>query len=58
MLAVDVGGTKLAAALVEPGGSIVVADRVATPDTDRAEEVFGALAALIAGVRSLSDARP
>ncbi len=58
VLAVDIGGTKLAAALVEPGGSIVVADRVATPDTDRAEVVFGALAALIARVRSQSDAVP
>ncbi|MGH3240974.1 MAG: ROK family protein, partial [Spirillospora sp.] len=32
VLAVDVGGTKLAAALVEPGGRIAAYDRVATPN--------------------------
>ncbi|RFS84713.1 ROK family protein [Actinomadura spongiicola] len=32
VLAVDVGGTKLAAALVDPGGRIVHYDRVATPN--------------------------
>ncbi|MGP4026763.1 ROK family protein [Actinomadura sp. 3N407] len=32
VLAVDVGGTKLAAALVEPGGRITAYDRVATPN--------------------------
>ncbi|TDB86733.1 ROK family protein [Actinomadura sp. KC216] len=32
VLAVDIGGTKLAAALVEPGGRVVAHDRVATPN--------------------------
>ncbi|TMQ95139.1 ROK family protein [Actinomadura soli] len=32
VLAVDIGGTKLAAALVEPGGRVAVYDRVATPN--------------------------
>ncbi|WUH97508.1 ROK family protein [Spirillospora sp. NBC_00431] len=32
VLAVDVGGTKLAAALVEPGGRIAAYERVATPN--------------------------
>lgn len=31
VLAVDVGGTKIAAALVEPGGRIAAYDRIATP---------------------------
>ncbi|WP_273699955.1 ROK family protein [Actinomadura graeca] len=32
VLAVDIGGTKMAAALVEPGGRVAAYDRVATPD--------------------------
>ncbi|MFI0410906.1 ROK family protein [Actinomadura sp. 3N508] len=32
VLAVDIGGTKLAAALVEPGGRVAAYDRVATPN--------------------------
>ena len=32
VLAVDIGGTKLAAAVVEPGGRVVAYDRVATPN--------------------------
>ncbi len=58
MLAVDIGGTKLAAALVSGDGSIVATERVATPDTDEAEEVFGALAAVVDRVRSTSAALP
>ena len=31
VLAIDVGGTKMAAALVEPGGRIAAYERIATP---------------------------
>lgn len=58
VLAVDIGGTKLAAALVADDGSIVGADRVATPDSDQAEEVFDALVALVDRVRSRSPLSP
>lgn len=55
-LAVDVGGTKLAAGLVSSAGELVHADRVQTPRTTDAEELFGALSELISGV--LGNARP
>ncbi|MEU4827493.1 ROK family protein [Actinomadura sp. NPDC023710] len=50
MLAVDVGGTKLAAALVEPDGRVTAHDRAPTPnapDVD-GEELWRALEALLA----------
>jgi glucokinase len=47
VLAVDVGGTKLAAAIVDAGGAILERARVATPTTGDAETVFAALAAMI-----------
>lgn len=37
VLAVDVGGTKLAAALVEPGGRIAAYERIATPQPPHAD---------------------
>lgn len=49
-LAVDVGGTKLAAGLVSSAGRVVHSDRVATPRTTDAEELFGALADLVSRV--------
>ncbi len=58
VLAVDIGGTKLAAALVADDGSIVAADRVATPDSDQAEDVFEALVTLVDRVRSRSAMSP
>ncbi|MGI9033101.1 MAG: ROK family protein [Acidimicrobiales bacterium] len=56
-LAIDVGGTKLAAALVTTGGDVVWRAAVPTPATDDAEEVFGCLAALVdaAGSSQRSD---
>jgi glucokinase len=47
-LAVDIGGTKMAAGLVERDGTIHDADRVPTPHSDDPEVVWGALAGLIA----------
>lgn len=46
-LALDVGGTKLAAGLVADDGRVLTSARVATPVTDDAEVVWGACAALI-----------
>lgn len=42
-LAVDIGGTKFAAALVNDAGEIVVAHRVGTPRSTEPDEVFAAL---------------
>ncbi|MEU9888126.1 ROK family protein [Sphaerisporangium sp. NPDC051011] len=50
VLAVDIGGTKFAAALVGPTGQIIVADRVATPPGGDAEALWEALAALVDSV--------
>src|SRR5207253_1754417 len=48
-LAVDIGGTKLAAALVDDSGSVLPPSRRSTPTlvTDDAGELWGALAALV-----------
>ena len=43
-LAVDIGGTKLAAGLVTVQGELLDARRVPTPRTDDADELFAALA--------------
>lgn len=52
VLAVDVGGTKLAAGLVDRAGNLTRRESVPTPvDTD-AEGLFAALAALVDGVRA------
>ncbi len=50
-LAVDIGGTKLAAALVGPDGELLSHRRVPTTATDDAELLFGTLVALLAEVR-------
>jgi glucokinase len=52
VLAVDIGGTKMAAAVVNENGVILVEDHTPTPASDDAEEVFRALAAVIESVRS------
>jgi glucokinase len=50
VIAVDVGGTKLAAAIVDDGGRILERARTETPATTDAEALFGALAAMIESV--------
>lgn len=55
-LAVDIGGTKMAAGLVDRQGSVGVHQRVPTPATNDAEELFGVLAALVAAVQSSAPA--
>ena len=51
-LAVDVGGTKLAAGLVDGDGSLHGARRVPTPVGGGPEELFGVLADLVDAVRA------
>ncbi len=49
VLAVDVGGTKLAAALVDGEGRLTWQARVPTPGAGEAEELWDTLAGLLAG---------
>ena len=49
-LAIDVGGTKLAAARVRADGSVQVRARRPTPDTTEAENIWQALVSLISDV--------
>ncbi len=58
VLAVDIGGTKLAAAVVDPSGAIVADGRVPTPPSSDAEEVFAALVGLTERVRSTTTMKP
>lgn len=57
VLAVDIGGTKLAAAAVDGGGSLLVRSERPTPVTGEAETVFAALAAVVEDVRARAPAR-
>jgi len=50
VLGIDIGGTKMAAALVSADGTILTGDRILTPAGD-ADEVFAALGELITRVR-------
>ncbi|WP_068927225.1 ROK family protein [Planobispora rosea] len=50
VLAVDIGGTKLAAALIGSGGDVQVAERVATPPGGDARTLWKALDGLISSV--------
>ncbi len=52
MLAVDIGGTKMAAAVVDGSGSVLAEARVPTPASTDPEVVFGALASLVDSVRA------
>ena len=58
VLAVDIGGTKMAAAVVDPSGAVLADARVPTPASSDPEEVFGVLAALIQRVRSTTTTQP
>ncbi|NEA33481.1 ROK family protein [Streptomyces sp. SID13031] len=55
VLGIDIGGTKMAAALVSADGEIVTKDRIPTPPGD-ADQVFAALGELIG--RVIGDAEP
>jgi glucokinase len=49
-LAIDIGGTKLAAGLVDADGTLLGARRVPTPPTEDPDELFAALARLVGDV--------
>lgn len=51
VLGIDIGGTKMAAALVSADGTILTGDRIRTP-SGGADQVFGALGELIGRVRA------
>jgi glucokinase len=51
-LAIDIGGTKLAAGLVTGSGELLEARKVPTPHTHDAESLFAALAGLVDAVRA------
>ena len=57
VIAVDVGGTKLAAAIVDRDGRIVERARAATPETRDPEVLFAALAAVVDALPRPSRAR-
>ena len=52
-LAIDIGGTKIAAGLVDGEGSLLCTDRVATPADDDPGALFAAVADLVGRVRRL-----
>ena len=47
VLALDIGGTKLAAGLVDETGTVLVHDRTATPTSLDPEELWGAVVGLV-----------
>jgi len=51
-LAVDIGGTKLAAGVVSDGGQVLARNAVPVPDTDEPEVVWDALRTVIQEVRT------
>jgi len=52
VLAVDIGGTKFAAGVVDAAGRVLASARIPTPQSPDAEVLFAALRALIEGVRA------
>ncbi|MGD0379390.1 MAG: ROK family protein [Acidimicrobiales bacterium] len=54
-LAIDIGGTKLAAGLVNADGALLGPRRVPTPATEDPEELFAVLARLVGEVLAVSD---
>jgi len=57
-LAIDVGGTKLAAGLVEPGGRVISWAQTATPQELDAEQLWRTLDALLTRVLTEADVDP
>ena len=55
VLAVDIGGTKLAAAVVDAAGGVLAEDRAPTEGSD-AEDLFGNLCSLVDRVAARSPA--
>ena len=57
-LALDIGGTKIAAGVVDDRGSILSQQRIATPATASAGQLWDAVAALVDGVLATAPAAP
>ena len=57
-LAVDIGGTKLAAALVDERGSVIAREQVPTPRDVDGDGLFHALTGLVDDVRSRAPSAP
>ena len=58
VLAVDIGGTKLAAAVVDGSGAVLVEDREPTPSSSDPDTVFAALTGVVERVRSAAPVEP
>jgi glucokinase len=57
-LALDIGGTKLAAGVVDADGAVLHSERIPTPRSAGAEELWAALADLLTGVRAKAEIDP
>ena len=57
-LAIDIGGTKFAAGLVEPGGRVISWSQTATPRELDAEQLWRTLDALVTRVLTEADVNP
>ncbi len=58
MLAIDIGGTKMEAGIVDADGRVVDRSRTATPTSPDPDAVFGALAGVVTDVLERSDVPP
>ncbi len=58
VLAVDIGGTKLAAGVATDDGRLTTSDSRPTPVSEDAEEVFGALAGVVESVLARAPRQP
>lgn len=58
LLAVDIGGTKMEAGIVDGRGRILERRRTATPAAGDADQIFGALADIVTDVLDASPAAP
>src|SRR5262249_23491803 len=54
-IAVDIGGTKMAAGVVDSDGRVQHSDRAQTPQSDDPGGLWAALAALVTAVRGRAD---
>ena len=55
-IGIDVGGTKIEGVVIDPAGTLLARERVATP-RDRYDETLGAIAGLVAGLEGDVGAR-
>ena len=58
VLAIDIGGTKMEAGIVDDQGRILVRQRTATPVSTDPDQVFGALASIVTAVVDASPLAP